>query len=230
MTHKLILLRHGESTWNQENRFTGWTDVDLSRKGIEEAHRAASLLSSFRIGFDITYISLLKRAIETANLVAEDLDLLWTPQIKTWRLNERHYGALQGLNKKEVAAKYGDDQVKIWRRSYDVRPPLLSKDDPRSPVNESRYASLKLDNLPMGESLKDTVDRVLPFWTAQIVPEIMAGKTVMIVAHGNSLRALMKHIERISDADIVDVEIPTGAPFIYELNSELNPVRQYYLG
>lgn len=229
MKHRLILLRHGESSWNRENRFTGWTDVDLSEAGKEEARHAAALLRSFRLRFDRVFTSYLRRAIKTADIVADELDLLWTPQIKNWRLNERHYGALQGWNKKETAEKFGDEQVRIWRRSYDVRPPQLTPDDPRSPLHDNRYTGVLPDLLPLGESLSDTVRRVLPCWIADIVPCIQAGETVLIAAHGNSLRALMKHLQQISDTDIVDLEIPTGVPFVYELDSRLNPVEHYFL-
>lgn len=228
--HKLILLRHGESVWNMENRFTGWTDVELSEKGMLEARRAGELLRSFRINFDLSFCSVLKRAIKTQFLVAEEMDLLWTPVCRDWRLNERHYGGLQGLNKKETAAKYGEEQVHIWRRSYDVKPPQLANDDPRFPGHDVMYENVERDLLPHGESLKDTIARVLPYWHNAVVPEIVSGKAVLIAAHGNSLRALMKHIDQISDEEIVNLEIPTGRPIVYELNDDLSPITHYYIG
>lgn len=228
--HKLILLRHGESVWNKENRFTGWTDVELSETGEEEARRSGQLLDSFRISFDISFTSVLSRAIKTQFIVAEEMDLLWTPVGKSWRLNERHYGALQGLNKKETALKYGEEQVRMWRRSYDERPPLLEPDDPRVPSHDPRYAAIPPARLPLGESLADTVIRVVPFWERHIVPEIRKNRTVMIVAHGNSLRGLIKHLDRMSDEEIVELEVPTGVPVIYELNDDLTPATHYYLG
>src|SRR5262245_56732082 len=207
---KLVLLRHGESTWNLENRFTGWTDVDLTPKGIEEAHEAARLLAADGYTFDVAYTSVLKRAIRTLWIVMDDLDLMWLPVHRSWRLNERHYGALQGLNKAETAAKYGDAQVKVWRRSYDVRPPALDESDPRFPGRDRRYAGLRPEELPRTECLKDTVERFLPYWHETIAPAVRAGQRVLIAAHGNSLRALVKYLDGISDADIVELNIPTG--------------------
>lgn len=227
--YKLILVRHGESTWNMENRFTGWTDVDLSEKGIEEARKAGQLLKKSNIRFQISYTSVLRRAIATQFYLASEADLLWIPNTQSWRLNERHYGALQGLNKAETAAKYGEEQVKIWRRSFDVAPPLLDEKDPRHPKFEEKYNQLDPAVLPLGESLKQTIHRVLPFWEDAIVPFLIEGKTVLVTAHGNSLRALVKHIEKISDEDIVNLEIPTGIPQIYELDENLNPLNRYYL-
>ena len=228
--HRLVLLRHGESTWNKENRFTGWTDVGLTPRGIEEGTRAGVLLREQRLTFDVAYTSVLQRAIKTLWLALEALDQMWVPVINDWRLNERHYGALQGLNKSETAARYSDAQVQVWRRSYDIPPPLLDVDDPRHPRHDPRYAGLPPDVLPRGESLKDTVARFLPYWTDTIAPAIRAGRRVLIAAHGNSLRALMKHLDGISDADIVAVNIPTGIPLVYELDDALRPERHYYLG
>jgi 2,3-bisphosphoglycerate-dependent phosphoglycerate mutase len=229
-THKLVLLRHGESDWNRENRFTGWTDVDLSEAGIEQARAAGRLLKEQGYGFDIAYTSVLKRAIRTLWLALEEMDLLWLPVEKSWRLNERHYGALQGLDKAETAAKFGEQQVRIWRRSYDVPPPALAPDDPRHPGNDARYAGLAPSELPLTECLKDTVARVLPYWRSDIAPAIRAGRRVLIAAHGNSLRALRKVLDGTSDADIVGLDIPTGVPFVYELDDALRPVRGDYLG
>jgi 2,3-bisphosphoglycerate-dependent phosphoglycerate mutase len=223
-------LRHGESTWNKENRFTGWTDVGLSPRGIEEGTRAGVLLREQRLTFDVAYTSVLQRAIKTLWLALEALDQMWVPVINDWRLNERHYGGLQGLNKAETAAKFGDAQVQIWRRSYDVPPPLLDLDDPRHPRHDPRYAGLPAGVLPRGESLKDTVARFLPYWVDTIAPAVRAGRRVLIAAHGNSLRALMKHLDGISDNDIVGVNIPTGIPLVYELDQALRPQRHYYLG
>lgn len=228
--HKLVLIRHGESTWNRENRFTGWTDVDLSEKGIEEALQAARRLREKGYIFDVAYTSLLKRAIKTLAIILDELDLLWIPTEKSWRLNERHYGALQGLNKSETAAKFGEAQVKIWRRAYDVRPPALNEDDPRHPSNDPRYAHLNRDELPLTESLKDTVARFLPYWRTTIGPAIQSGSRVLIAGHGNTLRALMKHLENVSDEEIVGVNIPTGVPLVYELDTHLKAVRSYCLG
>jgi 2,3-bisphosphoglycerate-dependent phosphoglycerate mutase len=227
--YKLILVRHGESVWNLENRFTGWTDVDLSEKGIEEARKAGQLLKKSNIRFQVSYTSVLKRAVATQFYLASEADLLWIPNTQNWRLNERHYGALQGLNKAETAEKYGDEQVKIWRRSFDTPPPSLDEKDMRHPKFEEKYHRLDPAVLPLGESLKQTVDRVLPFWEDAIVPSLMDGKTVLVTAHGNSLRALTKHIEKISDQNIVDLEIPTGTPQVYELDQNLNPLNHYYL-
>jgi len=227
--YKLILVRHGESVWNLENRFTGWTDVDLSEKGIEEARKAGQLLKKSNIRFQVSYTSVLRRAIATQFYLASEADLLWIPNTQSWRLNERHYGALQGLNKAETATKYGDEQVKIWRRSFDTPPPSLDEKDARHPKFEEKYHRLDPTVLPLGESLKQTIDRVLPFWEDAIVPSLIEGKTVLVTAHGNSLRALTKHIEKISDQDITDLEIPTGTPQIYELDENLNLLRHYYL-
>jgi 2,3-bisphosphoglycerate-dependent phosphoglycerate mutase len=227
---RLVLLRHGESTWNKENRFTGWTDVDLSDRGREEAAAAGQLLKDGGFSFDLAYTSLLKRAIRTSWMALDVLDLLWIPVIKDWRLNERHYGALQGLNKAETAAKHGEAQVKIWRRAYDIPPPPLAPDDPRHPYRDPRYAELAASELPLTESLKDTVARVVPYWQGTIAPSIRSGKRVLIAAHGNSLRALVKYLDKISESDIVELNIPTGIPLVYELNDDLSPIRNYYLG
>jgi len=227
---KLVLLRHGESTWNKENRFTGWTDVDLSDRGREEAAAAGRLLKEGGYIFDIAYTSVLKRAIRTLGIALDPMDLLWIPVTKDWRLNERHYGALQGLNKAETAAKHGEAQVKKWRRAYDIPPPPLAPDDSRSPSRDPRYATLAASELPLTESLKDTVARVVPYWQSAIAPQIRSGRRVLIAAHGNSLRALVKHLDNISDTDIVELNIPTGIPLVYELNSDLTPIRHYYLG
>jgi 2,3-bisphosphoglycerate-dependent phosphoglycerate mutase len=227
---KLVLLRHGESAWNLENRFTGWTDVDLSPKGIHEAHEAGRLLKEAGLTFDVAYTSLLKRAIRTKWIVVEDMDLMWLPVHRSWRLNERHYGALQGLNKAETAAKFGDAQVKVWRRSFDIPPPALTPDDERSPARDRRYADLAPEQLPLTESLKDTIARFLPYWQDTIAPDIRAGKRVLIVAHGNSLRALVKHLDGLSDEEILELNIPTGVPLVYELADDLRPLRHAYLG
>jgi|SRR5579862_7116740 len=227
--HQIVLLRHGESTWNQENRFTGWTDVDLSEKGRVEAHAAGQLLKSEGFEFDIAYTSVLKRAIRTNWIVLDELDRLWIPVERSWRLNERHYGALQGLNKAETAAKHGDAQTKIWRRSYDVAPPPLAADDPRLPTRDPRYATLKPSEIPRTESLKDTVARFLPYWHETIAPSIRSGRRVLITAHGNSLRALVKYLDAISDDEIVELNIPTGIPLVYELDSRLKPTGHRYL-
>jgi 2,3-bisphosphoglycerate-dependent phosphoglycerate mutase len=226
----VVLLRHGESTWNKENRFTGWTDVDLSDKGREEAAAAGRLLKQDGFVFDVAYTSVLKRAIRTCWMALDELDLLWIPMIRNWRLNERHYGALQGLNKAETAAQHGEAQIKIWRRSYDIPPPPLSPDDARYPGRDARYAHLRPEELPRTEALKDTVARFLPYWHETIAPDIRAGKRVLITAHGNSLRALVKFLDRISDQDIVELNIPTGIPLVYELDESLAPVRHQYLG
>jgi len=226
----LVLLRHGESTWNKENRFTGWTDVDLSDRGREEATAAGRLLKDGGYTFDLAYTSVLKRAIRTLWMTLDELDLLWIPVTKDWRLNERHYGALQGLNKSETAAKHGDAQIKIWRRSYAVPPPALTPDDDRHPSRDPRYANLDPRTLPLTESLKDTVERFLPYWHESIAPAIRSGKRVIIAAHGNSLRALVKYLDDVSEAEIVELNIPTGIPLVYELNDDLSPIRHYYLG
>jgi len=228
--HRLVLLRHGESTWNQENRFTGWTDVDLTEKGRGEARAAGQLLKAEGFDFDIAYSSVLKRAIRTLWLALDEMDRLWLPVERTWRLNERHYGALQGLNKAETAAAHGDAMVKVWRRSYDTPPPPLTADDPRHPSQDRRYAGMTPADLPLTESLKDTVARFLPYWDATIAPAVRSGQRVLIAAHGNSLRALVKHLDGMSEADIVELNIPTGIPLVYELDDQLRPVRKYYLG
>ena len=227
---KIVLLRHGESIWNQENRFTGWTDVGLSEKGVAEARAAAVLLRQAGLDFDVAFTSVLKRAIKTLWIVLEDMDHMWIPVQKSWRLNERHYGALQGLNKAETAAQFGDAQVKIWRRAYDVSPPPLEEGDPRLEENDLRYADLEPGAFPRTECLKDTVARFLPYWHATIAPAVRSGKRIIIAAHGNSLRALVKYLDEVSDADIVELNIPTGQPLVYELDSELKPIRHYYLG
>jgi 2,3-bisphosphoglycerate-dependent phosphoglycerate mutase len=227
---RLALLRHGESTWNRENRFTGWTDVGLSERGHEEAREAGRLLKEGGYIFDIAYTSVLKRAIYTLGYALDALDLLWIPVSKSWRLNERHYGALQGLNKAEVTAKHGEAQTKLWRRSYDVPPPPLAPDDERHPSRDRRYAQLKPGELPLAESLKDTVARFLPYWHDTIAPSIRSGQRVLIAAHGNSLRALVKYLDDIPESDIVELNIPTGIPLVYELNDDLKPLRHFYLG
>lgn len=228
--HKLVLLRHGESTWNLENRFTGWTDVDLSERGTTEAHRAGLLLKEDGYVFDVAFTSVLKRAIRTLWIALDEMDLMWIPVHNSWRLNERHYGALQGLNKSETAAKYGDAQVKIWRRSYDIQPPALSKDDPRWPGADPRYSDLTPQDIPFTECLKDTVARFLPYWHETIAPAIKSGQRVIIAAHGNSLRALVKYLDNVSEGDIVELNIPTGVPLVYELEANLKPMKHYYLG
>lgn len=228
--YRLVLLRHGESTWNKENRFTGWTDVDLSPRGVSEATEAGRLLKDGGYAFDVAFTSVLKRAIRTLHIALEAMDLVWIPEIKDWRLNERHYGALQGLDKAETAAKHGDEQIKIWRRSYDIPPPPITVDDPRHPSHDPRYASLAPSELPLTESLKDTVARFLPYWHDTIAPHVRSGRRVLIAAHGNSLRALVKYLDDMSDAEIVELNIPTGIPLVYELNDALKPVRRYYLG
>jgi 2,3-bisphosphoglycerate-dependent phosphoglycerate mutase len=227
---KLVLLRHGESTWNLENRFTGWTDVDLTPKGVSEAHEAARQLQSGGYTFDVAYTSVLKRAIRTLWIVTDDMDLLWVPVHRSWRLNERHYGALQELNKAETSAKFGEEQVKIWRRSYATPPPALTPDDERYPGHDRRYAGLSREELPLTESLKDTVARFLPYWRETIAPEVQAGKRVLIAAHGNSLRALVKYLDDVPDSEIVELNIPTGIPLVYELDASLRPLAHYYLG
>jgi 2,3-bisphosphoglycerate-dependent phosphoglycerate mutase len=228
--YKVVLLRHGESDWNRENRFTGWTDVDLSDKGRAEAKAAGELLKKEGFAFDQAFTSVLKRAIRTLWLALDEMDLLWLPVERSWRLNERHYGALQGLNKTETAAKFGEDQVKIWRRSYDIPPPALEKSDPRFPGNDARYRDLSPAELPLTECLKDTVARFLPLWHERIAPTIKSGKRVIIAAHGNSLRALVKYLDNVSDADIVELNIPTGIPLVYELDANLRPLKHHYLG
>lgn len=227
---KLVLLRHGESQWNRENRFTGWVDIDLSEKGREEAGAAGKLLKDEGFVFDVAYTSVLKRAIRTLWTVLDAMDLMWIPVTKNWRLNERHYGALQGLNKSETAQLHGDEQVLIWRRSYDTPPPALDKDHDLYPGKDPRYASLSEAELPATECLKDTVERFLPYWHETIAPMIQDGKRVIITAHGNSLRALVKYLDNISDEDIVGLNIPTGIPLVYELDDDLKPIRSYYLG
>jgi 2,3-bisphosphoglycerate-dependent phosphoglycerate mutase len=226
---KLVLLRHGESQWNRENRFTGWTDVDLSEAGRLEAMKAGRLLRDHGIVFDGAYVSVLKRAIRTLWLVQEAMDQVWMPEVKDWRLNERHYGALQGLNKTEIAEHYGADQVHIWRRSYDTRPPALNESDPRHPRFDPRYRNLPAERLPATESLADTLVRVLELWHEAILPDLQAGKTLLISAHGNSLRALVKHLDHIADADIAELNIPTGVPLVYEFDDELKVIARYYL-
>nr|WP_248913756.1 2,3-diphosphoglycerate-dependent phosphoglycerate mutase [Polyangium aurulentum] len=228
--HKLVLVRHGESQWNKENRFTGWVDVPLSEKGLEEARAAGRMLAAEGLRFDVAYTSVLKRAIKTLWVVLEELDLMWIPIHESWRVNERMYGALQGLNKAETVAKHGEAQVKIWRRSYDVPPPPMSQDDERWPGRDPRYASLRPEEIPASESLKDTVARFLPHWEAEIAPAIRSGKRVIIAAHGNSLRALVKHLDGIGDQDIVELNIPTGIPLLYELDENLKPISRRYLG
>jgi 2,3-bisphosphoglycerate-dependent phosphoglycerate mutase len=228
--YRLVLLRHGESIWNRENRFTGWTDVDLTARGADEARDAGRLLKEGGYVFDVAYTSVLKRAIRTLWIATDEMDLLWIPVYRSWRLNERHYGALQGLNKAETAAQHGEAQVKIWRRSYDIPPPPLTPDDPRHPSRDRRYASLSRSELPLTESLKDTVARFLPCWHDAIAPDIRAGKKVLIAAHGNSLRALVKYLDNVSEQDILEVNIPTGIPLVYLLNEELKPLQKYYLG
>lgn len=228
--YKLVLVRHGQSVWNLENRFTGWTDVDLTAQGMDEARNAGKLLKEGGYDFDLAYTSVLKRAIKTLNIIQEEMGLEWIPVIRAWQLNERHYGALQGLNKAEMAAKFGEEQVKIWRRSYDVPPPALDWDDERHPRFDRRYAGLKPEQLPATESLKITLERVLPYWHSDIAPSILSGKRVLIAAHGNSLRALVKYLDNISDAEITELNIPTGIPLVYELDADLKPVKSYYLG
>jgi 2,3-bisphosphoglycerate-dependent phosphoglycerate mutase len=228
--HRIVLLRHGESVWNRENLFTGWTDVDLSRKGAEDVKEAGVTLKQEGYTFDIVFTSLLKRAIRTAWIVLDEIELMWIPIEHDWRLNERHYGALQGLNKSDTAAKYGEQQVKLWRRSYDVRPPALNETDPRYPGKDPRYRHVAKQQLPLTESLKDTVERFLPCWHELIAPTIRSGKQILIAAHGNSLRALVKHLENISEQQIVDFNIPTGIPLVLELDGQLSFVRHYYLG
>ena len=226
---KLVLLRHGESTYNREKRFTGWTDVDLSEKGIEEAHEAAGVFKENGFVFDIAYSSVLKRAIRTLWIILDDMDLMWIPVERHWRLNERHYGALQGLNKPETAKKHGEEQVLIWRRAYDIPPPPLQKSDERYPGNDPRYKDLGEDELPLTECLKDTVERFLPFWHEKIAPTVRSGKKVLISAHGNSIRALIKHLDNVPEEEIIKLDIPTGIPLVYELDDDLKPISHYYL-
>ncbi len=228
--YKVVFVRHGESVWNKENKFTGWTDVDLSEKGIEEAKKAGQILKKEGYSFDVAFTSVLKRAIKTLHIILEEMDLLWIPEYKHWRLNERHYGALQGLNKSEMAEKYGEEQVKIWRRSYDIPPPALTKDDPRYPGFDPMYKDVPENELPLCESLKDTVARVLPYWHEVIAPTIKSGKRVIVAAHGNSLRALVKYLDDVSEKDILELNIPTGIPLVYELDESLKPINRYYLG
>lgn len=228
--YTLVLIRHGESVWNKENRFTGWKDVPLSDRGHDEAEAAGQLLLDEGFNFDIAYTSVLKRAIRTLWHVMEEMDLMWIPVIRSWKLNERHYGALQGLNKAETAAQHGEDQVLIWRRSYDVPPPALERTDKRWPGHDRRYADLPRDEIPTTECLKDTVDRVVPYWEQEIAPKVKAGKRVLIAAHGNSLRALVKHLDGMSDEEIIELNIPTGMPLVYKLDANLKPISKSYLG
>ena len=228
--HRLVLLRHGESDWNRENRFTGWTDVDLSARGVDEARSAGQLLRAQGYAFDLAFTSVLRRAIRTLWLVLEEMDLMWLPVQNSWRLNERHYGALQGLDKAETAAKFGEQQVLAWRRSYDTPPPALERSDPRNAANDPRYAGLADSEVPLTECLKDTVARVVPYWDSAIAPAIRAGQRALVCAHGNSMRALVKHLDGISDADIVALNIPTGIPLVYELDERLRPLGHFYLG
>lgn len=228
--HKLVLVRHGQSAWNLENRFTGWTDVDLTDLGKAEAAEAGALLKEAGYDFDIAHTSVLKRAIKTLNIIQDVMDLDWLPVVRAWQLNERHYGSLQGLNKAEMAEKFGEAQVKIWRRSYDVPPPPLKPDDSRHPRFDRRYASLTPGQLPATESLKITLERVLPYWNSTLAPEIRSGKRLLVVAHGNSIRALVKYLDNISESEITELNIPTGLPLVYELDKELKPIKNYYLG
>lgn len=228
--YKLVLIRHGQSVWNKEGKFTGWTDVGLTEQGVQEAHTGAKALMEEGYNFDVAFTSYQKRAIKTLWLLLEDMDLMWIPVYRAWQLNERHYGALQGLNKKEMAAKHGDEQVHIWRRSYDTPPPKLDDDDPRHSKNDPRYQDLNPAQIPASECLKDTVERVLPYWEKEIVPVIKSGKKVVISAHGNSLRALVKHLDGISDQEITHLNIPTGVPLVYELDENMKAIRHYYLG
>jgi 2,3-bisphosphoglycerate-dependent phosphoglycerate mutase len=228
--YKLVLIRHGESTWNLDNRFTGWTDVDLTDTGIEQAKNAGRLLKAEGYDFDVAYTSVLKRATRTLWHVLDEMDRTWLPVVNSWRLNERHYGALQGLNKAEVAKQYGDEQVLVWRRSYDTPPPALEASDPRCERADIRYAKLQPNQIPLTECLKDTVARVLPFWDEALAPAIQKGKRIVVAAHGNSIRALIKYLDNISDSDIVGLNIPNGIPLVYELDENLKPIRHYYLG
>jgi 2,3-bisphosphoglycerate-dependent phosphoglycerate mutase len=227
--HKLVLIRHGQSTWNQENRFTGWVDVDLTALGVQEAVAAGKLLKAQGYSFDIAYTSVLKRAVRTLWHVQDEMDAMWLPTVHNWRLNERHYGALQGLDKAETAAKFGDEQVHLWRRSYDIPPPALEANDPRTSYNDPRYKLLKREEIPLTECLKDCVARVLPMWTESIAPALRHGRRIAIAAHGNSLRGLIKYLDNISDNDIVSLNIPNGEPLVYELDESLKPIRHYYL-
>ncbi|MBU3585527.1 2,3-diphosphoglycerate-dependent phosphoglycerate mutase [Polynucleobacter sp. AM-26B4] len=226
---QLVLIRHGESQWNLENRFTGWVDVDLTPTGVQQAIKAGESLKAAGYDFDIAYTSVLKRAIRTLWHAQEAMDRLWLPVVHSWRLNERHYGALAGLNKAETAAKYGDEQVHIWRRSYDVRPPLLDPNDPRTSFNDPRYSKLKKEEIPLGECLKDNVARVLPLWEESIAPALRSGKRVLIAAHGNSIRSLVKYLDDVSDSDIMEINIPNGVPLVYELDDNLKPIKHFYL-
>jgi 2,3-bisphosphoglycerate-dependent phosphoglycerate mutase len=228
--HKLVLIRHGESTWNLDNRFTGWTDVDLTTTGIEQAKNAGRLLKAEGFDFDIAYTSVLKRATRTLWHVLDEMERTWVPVVNSWRLNERHYGALQGLNKADVAKKYGDAQVLVWRRSYDTPPPALEANDPRCERGDVRYARLQPEQIPLTECLKDTVERVLPFWSEALAPALQKGKRLVVAAHGNSIRALVKYLDKVSDNDIVGLNIPNGIPLVYELDENLQPIRHYYLG
>jgi len=228
--HQLVLLRHGESTWNKENLFTGWTDVDLSEKGTQEAHEAGRVLLKEGYTFDVAYTSVLKRAIRTLWIALDEMDLMWIPVHNSWRLNERHYGALQGLNKAQTAEKYGEAQVKIWRRSYDIPPPALTREDDRFPGKDPRYQDLKLKDIPLTECLRDTVARTLPYWHDTIAPVVLSGQRVIVAAHGNSLRGLVKYLDNVPDEEIVELNIPTGIPLVYELEEDLKPIRHYYLG
>jgi 2,3-bisphosphoglycerate-dependent phosphoglycerate mutase len=228
--HKLVLLRHGESIWNKENRFTGWTDVDLSEQGLREAREAARLLREAGFTFDLAFTSVLRRAIRTLWTVLDEMDLMWIPIQHSWRLNERHYGALQGLNKAETAAKFGEQQVLVWRRSYDIPPPALERSDPRCPGGDPRYADIPPAQMPLTESLKETVARFVPHWQDAISPQVRSGRRIIIAAHGNSLRALVKYLDQVSDKDIVGLNIPTGIPLVYELDADLEPLKRYYLG
>lgn len=228
--YKIVLLRHGESTWNKENRFTGWTDVDLSEKGIQEATNTGKLLDEEGYFFDVAFTSVLKRAIRTLWIVLDQMDLMWIPVYRSWRLNERHYGALQGLNKIETAQEHGEEQVKIWRRSYDIPPPFLDNADMRNPCYDRRYRYMDSRNMPLGESLKDTVDRFMPAWQDMIAPTIKDGKHVLIVAHGNTLRALVRYLDNLPNEEVLNLNIPTGIPLVYELDRELRPIKHYYLG
>jgi 2,3-bisphosphoglycerate-dependent phosphoglycerate mutase len=227
--YKIVLLRHGQSEWNLSNQFTGWTDVDLTPRGVKEASEAGEVMKKNNLTFDKIYTSVLKRAIRTQSIAMEEMDLLWVPVERAWELNERHYGALQGLNKADTAKKYGEDQVIIWRRSYDVPPPALTEDDERNPANDPRYKALKKEQIPLTESLKLTLDRVLPFWNKNIVPDIKDGKKLLIAAHGNSLRAIVKHLDNMSEEEILKLNIPTGIPLVYELDKDLKPIKKYYL-
>jgi len=227
---KLVLLRHGESTWNKENRFTGWTDVDLSDRGVKEAHEAGKVLKKEGFVFDVAFTSVLKRAIRTLWITLDEMDLMWIPVYRSWRLNEKHYGALQGLNKSETAQKYSEEQVLKWRRGYEVQPPALNKEDQRHPINDPIYKDVDKKDLPATECLKDTVERFLPYWHEEITPVLKSGKKILISAHGNSLRALVKHLDNIADEEIVKLNIPTGIPLVYELDKDLKPLKHYYLG